>query len=209
MKKMMMAVFVIFLLVLTSCTVDEVLDPDRPGYPAATLTPTDVPQESPTLEESAEQVINALAEKDLETVAEFVNPEMGVRLSPYAFVRESHQVFYPETLPGLVESDAVFVWGRYDGSGEPIELTFNEYYEEFVYSSDFANAEQTAVNERLGQGNTINNIPEFYPESSYVEYYIPGTEENNQMDWESLRLVFVQRNEIWFLVGIVHDQWTI
>jgi len=209
MKKLIIAMFILILLALNACTVDEVLDPDRPGYPVATLTPTNEPQETPTLEESAEQVINALAERDLETLAEFVHPEMGLRFSPYAFVRESHQVFYPETLPGLVESDAVFVWGQYDGSGEPIELTFNEYYDEFVYSSDFANAEETAINERLGQGNTINNIPEFYPDSSFVEYYLPGTEENNQMDWESLRLVFVQRNEIWFLVGIVHDQWTI
>ena len=209
MKKLIIAMFILILLALNACTVDEVLDPDRPGYPVATLTPTNEPQEPPTLEESAEQVINALAERDLETLAEFVHPEMGLRFSPYAFVRESHQVFYPETLPGLVESDAVFVWGQYDGSGEPIELTFNEYYDEFVYSSDFANAEETAINERLGQGNTINNIPEFYPDSSFVEYYLPGTEENNQMDWESLRLVFVQRNEIWFLVGIVHDQWTI
>ena len=209
MKKLIIAMFILILLALNACTVDEVLDPDRPGYPVATLTPTNEPQETPTLEESAEQVINALAERDLETLAEFVHPEMGLRFSPYAFVRESHQVFYPETLPGLVESDAVFVWGQYDGSGEPIELTFNEYYDEFVYSSDFANAEETAINERLGQGNTINNIPEFYSGSSFVEYYLPGTEENNQMDWESLRLVFVQRNEIWFLVGIVHDQWTI
>lgn len=209
MKKILVTILALMFVFLTSCTVDEVLEPDQPGYPVATLTPTSVSQESPTLEESANQVINALAENDLDTVAEYVHPEMGLRFSPYGFVRESHQVFYPETLPGLMESDETFDWGRYDGSGETIELTFNEYYDEFVYTSDFANAEQTAVNERLGQGNTINNIPEFYSGSSFVEYHFPGTEENNQMDWESLRLVFVQRNEIWFLVGIVHDQWTI
>jgi hypothetical protein len=29
------------------------------------------------------------------------------------------------------------------------------------------------------------------------------------MDWESLRLVFVQEDGAWWLVGIVHDEWTI
>jgi UDP-N-acetyl-2-amino-2-deoxyglucuronate dehydrogenase len=29
------------------------------------------------------------------------------------------------------------------------------------------------------------------------------------MDWRSLRLVFEKKNDIWYLVGIIHDQWTI
>jgi hypothetical protein len=29
------------------------------------------------------------------------------------------------------------------------------------------------------------------------------------MDWVSLRLVFLQEDGTWFLVGVVHDQWTI
>jgi hypothetical protein len=114
-----------------------------------------------------------------------------------------------DELPGLLDSEQVYTWGVYDGSGEPINLTFEAYYEEFVYSADFAEAEQVAVNERLGQGNTINNIQEFFPQSSFVEYYLPGSEEFGGMDWESLRLVFVEDGDTWLLVGIVHDEWTI
>jgi hypothetical protein len=29
------------------------------------------------------------------------------------------------------------------------------------------------------------------------------------MDWRSLRLVFEEQGGSWYLVGIVHDQWTI
>jgi hypothetical protein len=29
------------------------------------------------------------------------------------------------------------------------------------------------------------------------------------MDWQSLRLVFEETAGNWYLVGIVHDQWTI
>ena len=179
------------------------------------IEPTDTAQPSPTvvetlsLEKTADQVIRALADKDLETVASFVHPQQGLRFSPYAFIREEHQVFMAEELTGLLALELVTTWGRYDGSGEPIDLTFEEYYEEFVYSSDFANADQVAVNERLGQGNTINNVEEFYPEASFVEYYILGTEKFGGMDWESLRLVFIQEDDIWLLVGIVHDEWTI
>ena len=191
------------LLVLGACTGVPQAEPTATHQPSPTVA------EALSLEEAADQVIQALAVQDLESVAAFVHPQQGVRFSPYAYIHEEHQVFMAEDLAGLMPSEQVFIWGSYDGSGEPIDLTFEEYFEEFIYSSDFANADQVAVNERLGQGNTINNIEEFFPEASYVEYYIPGTEEYGGMDWESLRLVFLQEDGVWMLVGIVHDEWTI
>jgi len=162
------------------------------------------------LEDDAAQVIQALAVKDLEKVAEFVHPGMGVRFSPYAFVSEDHQVFMPDELPGLVGLGEVYVWGAYDGTGEPIELTFDAYFDQFVYSSDFANPEQVGVNERIGQGNSINNLAAFYPGGFFVEYHFSGFDAQYEgMDWQSLRLVFLQEGEDWYLAGIVHDQWTI
>lgn len=209
-KNILMIVFGLFILLVSSCSqVPDSNGEQATTTPTTTAIPATPTPEPLTLEQAAEQVINALADRNLETVASFVHPQQGLRFSPYAFVQEEHQVFAAEELAGLLDSDAVYAWGQYDGTGDPIELTFEEYYEEFVYSADFANAEQVAVNERLGQGNTINNIPDFYPESSFVEYYIPGTEEYGGMDWESLRLVFLQEGDTWVLVGIVHDQWTI
>jgi hypothetical protein len=226
--------FVLLIMVLTACSVAEVTDEPIPGETAATDIqdpaedyPVDYPVETEVedstegypvetestavdLETAAAQLINALAEKDMARVAGFVHPDMGVRFSPYGFVREEHQVFMPGELAALVGSEQVYTWGAYDGTGDPIDLTFDDYYQEFVYSSDFANPEQMAVNERLGQGNTINNIGEFYPGSSFVEYHFSGFDEEYEgMDWESLRLVFVEEDGTWWLVGIVHDEWTI
>lgn len=187
------------------------------AYPVETETQapeTAYPIETETqvsdLRGTADLVINALAEKDVAVLANFVHPERGLRFSPYAFVREEHQVFMPNELPALVSSGEVYTWGAYDGTGDPIDLTFDEYYQEFVYSSDFANPEQVGVDERIGQGNTINNIDEFYPDSSFVEYHFSGFDEQYEgLDWESLRLVFVEEDGVWWLVGIVHDEWTI
>ena len=123
------------LITLAACTIAPTgVQPPNP-------TPSPSPVIALTLEETAYQVLQALAAKDLETVASFLHPQQGLRFSPYAFVREDHQVFMAEDLPGLFDSDEVYVWGRYDGSGEPIVLTFADYYAEFVYSSDFADAE--------------------------------------------------------------------
>jgi len=191
---------------LVSCTMIELDVTNEINLPTVTSQPT----ESLTLQETAARVVNALGEKDLEVLTQYIHPEKGVRFSPYGYVREEHQVFMPEVLSSLAESDKTYIWGRYDGSGEPIELTFDEYYDEFVYSADFANAEVIAVNERIGQGNTINNILEFYPGGSFVEHHFSGFEEQyGGIDWQSLRLVFTQEDGAWYLVGIVHDEWTI
>jgi hypothetical protein len=208
-KNYLIVIGLVSLLALSSCELFQgngAVDPT----PALTSTSTPRPTQPPTFEENATQVIQALSEKDLAAVAQFVHPEMGVRFSPYTYVREEHQVFMPGELMDLSVSTEIYTWGQYDGTGEPIELTFDEYYDEFVYSADFANPEEMALNERIGQGNTVNNIEDFYPESSFVEYHFSGFEEKyGGMDWESLRLVFVQEDGTWYLVGIVHDEWTI
>ena len=43
-----------------------------------------------------------------------------------------------------------------------------------------------------------------------MEYHFPGIDPKFEgMDWRSLRLVFEQKNCTWYLVGIIHAQWTI
>lgn len=215
MKKMIVMVFVAGVLILVACASSPGVEaPMDSPEPTATESPSPEPTETQpdplTLEEAAEEIVNALAEKDLERVASFGHPEMGIRLSPYAYVEDSHLVFVPKDLPTLVGSDEVFIWGAFDGTGDPIELTFDDYYERFLYSADFTNPEQMGVNERIGQGNSLDNITEFYPGSSFVEFHFSGFEEQfGGMDWVSLRLVFIQEDGTWFLVGMVNDQWTI
>jgi hypothetical protein len=212
MKFIPMIIILLVTLVLSACTTAPEVEqvPTPPLDPSPSPTQTEIPPSPPTLEESAEQVINALAEKNLASVAEVVHPALGVRFSPYAYVEDSHQVFTAEELVNLPGSDETYLWGNFDGTGDPIELTFDDYYERFIYSADFANPEQMGVNERIGHGNSINNIEEFYPGSSFVEFHFSGfVEDYGGMDWVSLRLVFIEEDGSWFLVGIVHDQWTI
>ena len=175
--------------------------------PGATLQPEDA---QPLIEDRANAVLQALATKDMAALAEYVDPVEGVRFSPYSFVHETDQVFVADQLQALPGSTDEYLWGSFDGSGEPINLTFDAYDERFVYSQDFLNAEEVGYNTVIGSGNTLNNAAEFYPGSIIVEYHFSGFDpQYGGMDWESLRLVFQQRDGTWYLVGIIHDQWTI
>jgi hypothetical protein len=145
----------------------------------------------------------------MDRLSAFVHPRLGVRFSPYAYVHDSHLVFSPEKVKNLLADKTVYTWGVSDGSGLPINLTFKEYYDRYIYDQDFANADEVGYNERLGYGNMIDNSMEFYPESNIVEYHFPGFDSKLQgMDWRSLRLVFQQGDDNWYLVGIIHSEWT-
>lgn len=156
-------------------------------------------------------VIEVIKDKDMEELASYVHPTKGVRFTAYDYIdTEWDQVFLPEDLPALTEDNQEYRWGYYDGSGDPIDLTFNEYYDEFIYDEDFANPEIIGNNISIGRGNTINNIEEAYPDAHFIEFHFSGFDpEFAGIDWKSLKLVFEEENGTWYLVGVVHGQWTI
>jgi len=163
------------------------------------------------VEARSQIAIQAIKDKDMEKLASVVHPSKGVLFSPYSHIElGKHNVFMKEQLKGLLDSDQKYYWGEYDGSGEPIELTFKEYYDRFVYNHDFANAEKVAFNIIQQWGNTIVNFSEVYPEGKFMDYSFSGFDPGyDGMDWASLRLVFEEYNGQWYLVCIAHGEWTI
>jgi len=177
--------------------------------PPAPPTPTLTAQEQ-AVKGLADQAILALKKGDMQTLVGLIDPSRGVRFSPYAFVNEEDRRYLPNPLKRAFADPQKYLWGHFDGSGLPIESTFKQYYERFVYDQDFANAPLVGVNQSFSQGNTVDNLADFYPQAAFVEYYFPGFDEKYAgMDWEALRLVFQPINDQWRLVGIIHDQWTI
>lgn len=154
-------------------------------------------------------VAAALGSRDMGVLATYVSPDQGLRFSPYGYIdTKTDQVFTQEQVGSLFDDTKVYSWGAYDGSGEPIELKFSAYFDRFLWDRDFLNAETVGNNHIVGQGNTLVNIGEAYPDSTFVELHFAGTQDGG-MDWSSLRLIFQEKDGLRWLVGISHDQWTI
>jgi len=163
------------------------------------------------ISKTATEVLNVLKDRNFEKLAGFAYPEKGVRFSPYGHVDvQNDLVFTSLKVKDLAKDSTVYKWGVYDGSGQPIELSFNDYYNRFIYDKDFANARVVSFNQIIGRGNIINNIFDVYPGCITVEYHFPGFDPKYEgMDWRSLILIFEKKNDIWYLVGIIHNEWTI
>ncbi len=157
------------------------------------------------------QILASIKVKDFKKFSEFIHPIFGVRFSPYTFIDTSTNVkLTTVTFMEQINKQTKLVWGSFDGSGEIIQLTIEEYFNRFVYNADFINAEKKSINKMIGSGNTINNLESIYNGCDYTESYFSGFDKQFEgMDWCCLRLVFKKYNDKYYLVGIVHDQWTI
>lgn len=196
-----LTIFVMSIIILTGCA------------PAAVAPPAPAPSALPSgsLIQSALDVVVILKNQDMTGLSTFVDPVKGIRFTPYAYIdTATNLVFTSAQISTLLTDTNTHLWGSYDGTGDPIQLTPQNYYDKFVYDVDFASPNLIGNNVIIGTGNTTNNMVQAYPGASYVEFHFTGFDPQYAgMDWKSLRLVFEKTGGIWYLVGIVHDQWTI
>lgn len=160
----------------------------------------------------ARSILTLMKAKDYKGLAEHIHPDEGILFAPYGFIDTAgNRRFSRASFLALVSdsSGKPLDWGRYDGSGLPIELTWPDYASKFVYNADFLNAPDFSVNSLKSRGNSVNNIDQVFSGHQYTESYFPGFDEKYAgLDWASLRLVFKQKEGELYLVGVVHDQWT-
>ena len=164
-----------------------------------------------TLLQTSLAVMQTIKDQDMNALAAYVHPTQGVRFSPYGYIDTvNHLSFAGISLPALLTDPTMYTWGSFDGSGDPINYKFSDYYDDFVYDEDYLNPQIIGNNTIIGTGNLINNIATVYPAASFVEFHFTGFDpQYTGLDWSSLILVFENVSGNWLLVGIVHSQWTI
>ncbi len=174
---------------------------------------TDVPQvtfdEQIIVMEKAYDVMKTLENREMTDLGEFVHPKKGLLFSPYGTVdKKRAQVFMPDQLKDLLSSKKQIEWGTEAGKGDPIRLEPEDYYKTYVYDVAFIETDFVTYNDYYKETNSIQNVTEAFPDSNYVEFFVPGSDEFEGMDWKSLKLVFTSYKGEPYLTGIVHDQWT-
>jgi hypothetical protein len=153
---------------------------------------------------TADRALAALQARDGLALAAIVHPD-GVRMSPSAFVDiDADQRLLPDEVATLWAEKTSRVWGVAEASGEPIDLTPAAYFDRHVLDHSYDAADVT-VNGDTSRGTTVDNAASVYPGAVRVEYFRPGADAT---DWSALRLVLLPVNGKWWLVGIIHDEWT-
>lgn len=181
---------------------------------AASAAPSQPPldrQDNTLLLERASQVLESLKTEDYAALSQLVHPQRGVTLTPYSTVDPTRDnVLTQADVAKLATDDQICLWGLYDGSGNPIRCTGTEYFDRYVFNADYTQAPQVGIDTILISGNALENVMAAYPDGRFVEYHFPGIDPALEgFDWCSLKLVFEEWDNDWYLVGLIHGEWTI
>lgn len=156
-------------------------------------------------------VVQTLKTGDYQALASVVDPKKGVTFTPYSTVDlASDKTFTRDQIKNLSQDNTVYTWGLTDGRGSLINLTLAQYFAAYVWNTDYTNAPQIGVDQIIMSGNALENLKDAYQSCRFVDFCFPSLDPAKQgLDWCSLKLVFAPGDTSWFLVGIVHGQWTI
>lgn len=154
--------------------------------------------------------LGALKRRDGPALAAVAHPSEGVRFSPYAYLGPGNVRLSVAQLGSAFTDPTNRTWGITDGRGDPIVMTFADYTRTYIYARDFMAASQTAYNRTIGAGNTIDNTADTYPDAILFEAYDPGPDPAlKDVQWQCVRLLFERSGARWYLVAVVHGEWTI
>lgn len=169
------------------------------------------PMENFPLLGSACLVNRLIQRQDWPSLAAYVHPERGVTFTPYSTVEpETDLTFTADQIKNLAQDQNTYTWGFEDGRGDPIQMTLAQYFERYVYDRDYTQATEIGIDRIITGGNALENLAEAYPDCRFVDFCFPSADPvNDGLDWSSLKLVFRPEAEHWYLVGIVHGEWTI
>lgn len=212
MKKTFPALALTAVLLLSGCgKAPAPAETTPPVQTPAVQTPEVTPTPEADVRAAADALANAMRQGDFSAVAQYVSPTKGVTFTPYSFVDPGiDRCFTAAQVAAFGSDSATYLWGAYDGSGNPMQLTPQEYWNEFVWNADYTQAPDVTVNGIAQSGLAIENVTEAYPDATFVEYHFDGLEEENEgMDWCALKLVFEQVAGQWQLIGVIHSQWVI
>lgn len=194
-------------LVIAGCTNDKETISNK------TVT-TDVQDNTVDLEgqfiKSSAEIFLYLQNEEFEKLAEKVDPVEGISFSLFAdfgsnpgYGGDYVNLSKEEIMSSL---DRQLVWG-YDDSDKEYKMTLKEYVQEILLklNGKKVNYEKITFNESAFEyGGVINTIHKNYPEAKYVEYHAPGENGDNR-PFQSIRFIFLERENVWYLIGISRD----
>ncbi|MCD8051486.1 MAG: hypothetical protein LUE89_07400 [Clostridiales bacterium] len=157
---------------------------------------------------AAMDVLDALNSQDCAALSDWADPEVGVTFTPYSTVDFSTDVTITAKELKKADSETTsYVWGVSLGDGEPMKMTVTEFLSDFLWDADYTACPSFGVDTVLYTGNAQENVTEAYPDCRFVDCYLPGQGDDN-LDWSALKLVFLWRDDGWYLRGIIHSQAT-
>lgn len=190
--------------------------PSNNAFPFSRVTEISKIQEKniqKQFETIAKDTVKAIKNKDFKKLTTLAHPKKGIVFSTTPYLVDGEYATLStaqlkEYNAGKNEKKLV-LWGIEGGSGEDIKLNFNDFYKNHLWTTDYLGKNITI---KYGDIQTVGsdsvNYKEKFPNSVAVMYYYPGTNENGNMDWKAMIMVYQQEGKEIYLVAVLIAKFT-
>lgn len=153
-------------------------------------------------------VLEALARKDMGTLAALVHPTLGLKMGVYGTVAAS-PTFLPADVRKLLFDRTVYDFG-WDGGEGSVDVRPAVLLDEWLEAPAFLRAGEVGYDTWLvaSQG-AADSVDWAFPDALFAEYYLTDGTDPKPAAWQSLIVVVSPLETSWRLVGLIHDGWTI
>jgi hypothetical protein len=187
---------------------EEVATPKGPATEEGNTEPEEEDEPIMPLPKEAERIISARAgyavtyfrRQSFDRLAnKYFHPNKGVRFYPNGLNVEGY-AFTRSNVVEAVKDDTPIRWG--DINGTPIEMSFQDYYEKYIYDLDYEKESLVNYNELYASGKSglsFSQIEERFPGCVFADYYKQG---------KSLILVFekAEGRKSWYISAVIHNE---
>ena len=146
----------------------------------------------------ADLTIKAIKFRNFKLLEKIIHPNLGVKFSLYPYVLANDMVFSHENFKLRYDDNYVYNWNIHEENAA--NLTFKDYYSNYIYPYDYAISNKISYNNITKKGSVIDNSFNFYPSSIIVEYKM---DDDVEFSNSFLRLVFLEFKKKWYLTGII------
>ncbi|WP_456276947.1 hypothetical protein [Bacillus sp. AK128] len=163
-----------------------------------------IPNEQITVEQKATEIYQALHNRDMDTLSNYVHSEKGLTLSILFYLEEYSVVYEKNEVPTLLQDNTEYMWGIGEATSE-IKLTTSAYVERYLKPDTFLNESNQLFDTESQRSDMNEYIKTVFPDSKIVEYY----NDIEYEDWKSVHLVFEPNEQaVWELVAVLSSEWT-
>lgn len=153
------------------------------------------------------EILSSLKRNDYKKFAAFIHPLKGIRFSVYGYLNTDDKHFNFEDFQKYYPTNVKFTWGYEDGSGEIIVMSIKNFLDKWVFKRNFSESKCTFG--YFEKEDTLHGFSTVYGELPFTENYIASSNQFEYPDWNSLKLVFEEYNGMYYLVGVINDEWRI
>jgi hypothetical protein len=167
------------------------------GYPFIESYGDDI-----SVEDVASYLLKRLKDKNWLAISALTHEDLPVHISPKVHLDSNTFSLNGKLFSKLELTKEMITWYEVMASGDPLELNFEDYWNQYVWNKDYTKA-SLSFNKIENRSSIENNLESYFPDAEFIEAHLKGDQE---LSWQSLILVLKKYENKYYLIGLIHDQ---